>query len=73
MIFVIKTDDEVSGLDVATALNNAGVAHTIKSKNQDEAAQPGVQADGAMPCPKCGVDNFQVRCDGCGNTFTPRR
>ena len=45
MIFVIKTDDEVAGLDITAALSFAGIKHTILSKQNDEAAEQGVQSD----------------------------
>jgi hypothetical protein len=35
MIFTIQTDDEVAGLDIFNALNNAGIQHTILSKLHD--------------------------------------
>lgn len=43
MIFVIQTDDEVAGLDITNALSNAGIKHTIVSKQNDTAAQHSVQ------------------------------
>ena len=32
MYFVIETNDEVAGLDIGAALDNAGIKHTIISK-----------------------------------------
>jgi hypothetical protein len=37
MIFVIKTDDEIAGLDVTAALARAGIPHTIISKTNKAA------------------------------------
>ena len=39
MVFTIKTDDEVAGLDITNALSVAGIKHTIVSKQNDNAAQ----------------------------------
>jgi len=47
--FVIKTDDEVAGLDITAALNNAGIAHTIISKTQGKAGQQSVPRTGFQP------------------------
>jgi len=35
MIFKIKTDDEVTGIDIMKALNKAGIKHDIISKQRD--------------------------------------
>jgi hypothetical protein len=63
MIFVIRTDDEVAGLDIAAALNNAGISHTIISKICDEAAQHGMKSDVCHVCHGEGVvtENGRLR------------
>jgi len=45
MIFTIKTDDEVAGLDITKALLQAGIKHTILSKQNDEAAEQSFAPD----------------------------
>ena len=62
MIFTIKTNDEISGLDITAALVSAGIFHTILSKQNDNDAHV-LQA-----CHRCGVrqpENW-VECSACG-------
>jgi len=73
MIFVIKTDDEVAGLDITAALSRAGISHTIISKANDEAAQQGVQSDGAYCDCKDYIAKPNVTLSVCGICEKPRR
>jgi hypothetical protein len=72
MIFTIQTDDEVAGLDITNALSNAGIKHTIVSKQNDKAAQ---QLRAGDKCPHChngyvstGVKDFTLTCKACKGT-----
>lgn len=48
MIFTIKTSDEVSGLDIARALDKAGINHTILSKTREDKTCPACHGEGVI-------------------------
>lgn len=63
MIFVIQTNDEVSGLDITNLLNFAHIEHTILSKQGDESTQQ-LRAADAIYCVKCGDEILPI-CGDC--------
>lgn len=64
MIFTIKTDDEVAGLDITKALLQAGIKHTILSKQNDEATEQSVYPTKGNLCAICGRPEYSHSPEG---------